>query len=326
MHARGVRLARGFGMEDLSSGLGDRGRYLFQGIAYMSKFTLSEATDIVAHYTSLETCCNHILPSGKMRFSPLGTTNDPYEFKKRLGNYSVNGDTSIARRPNVPEFDAVDEEYCKIVLNHFKVMCVTGSTHSQSDLKTKCYMHPRMWAQYGDEHRGVALIFNRSKLDNVVQKLPLETRSGDVTYVDEFELDDSNLVGIRAPQDCTGDIYRHLETFSNTIFFTKHADWESEDERRYVCIDRNETGFEFVKYGDALIAVVMGINADSAKYLPRIRNLTHNCPVFQCGWATRGELFVYRHHPDSKGGVVIENFHDGYGTEVEIQSWPADDR
>jgi len=293
----------------------------------MANFVLSKATGLVAHYTSLDVCCEHILPTAKLRFSPLQNTNDPYEFKKRLSHYYLVNDTSTPVGSDQISFDTVNERYLEIVQNHVKVLCVTGALQSKQMPKLRCYMRPRMWAQYGDNHLGAALLFDRTKLEASLNDSLPNAIFKDVNYVPKFEMNDSYKVRLTPSADISESIYNHLETYIDQIFATKNVDWESEDERRSILINRKTPGFEFVEYGDSLVAIVMGINADSVKYLPLIRGCDPELPIYQCGWATRGEIFTYRHHPESFGGLEVENFDDGHNSEeLVLWSWPADDR
>lgn len=288
-------------------------------------FNLGESSDIVAHYTSLEAICQHILPSGQMRFSPLIATNDPYEFKKRLSHVRFNDGTGSYDAYDKETYEKLDSEYSEIILNNVKVLCVTGSFCNRQANNLKCYLHPRMWAQYADNHDGAALIFDRSVLECQIEKYVPNVVMGDIEYVRNFSLNEENYVEITQPLDFKSSIYNHIEKYVGTILFNKHADWASEDERRFVWINSEKPGYEFVNYGDALKAIVLGINAKSAEYLPVIRNIVPELPVYQCAWATRGEYFVYRHHRDSIGGLVVENFEDGQaGTELVLRSWPSD--
>ena len=43
-----------------------------------------ENKSILCHYTSRVSALEYILPSRKIRFSPIRETNDPMEYKKRV--------------------------------------------------------------------------------------------------------------------------------------------------------------------------------------------------------------------------------------------------
>lgn len=290
----------------------------------MTKFNLGKSENLVAHYTSLDTCCDYILSSGKLRLSPLSNTNDPYEFKKRLAHVCF--DKKLERYktygPNI--YDRINEEYSDFVLNNVKILCVTGTSRDEDTDNLKCYLHPRMWAHYGDNHEGAALIFDRIELETQMRKSLPSLICRNIKYIRKFDLGHENFVEIESSSDFKENIYKHITKYIQEIFFHKHIDWASEDELRMLCINSKKQGFEFAEYGNALKAIVLGINAKSEVYLSKIRSLRADIPVYQCAWATRGEYFVYRHHPESCGGLVVENFDDGLvGTELELKAEPA---
>ena len=116
------------------------------------------------HYTSMDTAINYILYNKTLRFNPLANVNDPMESDPNYWAFSnlEKGDKSSTIQYQV-------SDYFK---NRIKVVCFSlddqsdwnSPEFSPLDYCARGHSKPRMWATYGDDHKGVCLIFDRERL------------------------------------------------------------------------------------------------------------------------------------------------------------------
>jgi len=226
--------------------------------------SISDATQWVYHYTSLKTALESLLPSGKLRLGPFSTVNDPRESKSWVFSLSC----PAGKTPEEEEFVHLQELATSMVKNNCKVLCT-----SQDDPRAvadgvdysfhRGYARPRMWAQYGDEHRGVCLVLDRNALnDQIGDHLRGRGRvySGPVEYAnwhaDEvlaFNLNYGDIVDGSLDAVLQAKVERHHRAY----FFTKAEDWSSEIEWRWV-VCGTDSKPEDVPLGGSLRAIVLG--------------------------------------------------------------------
>ena len=239
----------------------------------------------VGHYTSLEVACEHILPSGNIRFSPFQKTNDPRENKERVVSFDWSGDG-----PPPENWSDISNRAQHAILNCCQVFCGTlDAKENPHKLKTKlCFGHPRMWAQYGNSHRGICLVFDRDKLTDAIIGTPSSGKvyKGEVVYNDflnrELASDIDLDYDLFDPSDIECGIEEHIEKFQHGLFFRKDSDWASEDEYRWVIYRRAE-GYVYVPFGDALTSIVLGTDCPDV-YIPLIKDLSGGVPARRLCW------------------------------------------
>ena len=146
---------------------------------------LSDTSEYIYHYTSVDTLLKYILPQKRLRFSPLENTNDPEERKWHVScAVGEPGDDWS----DICIHDILNEISSGIARNA-RIICFsqddTGACGAWGGLYyTKGFARPRMWAQYGQNHTGVCLVFKR---DNVVSKFSKDFENeihyaGNVSY------------------------------------------------------------------------------------------------------------------------------------------------
>jgi hypothetical protein len=134
--------------------------------------------------------------------------------------------------------------------------------------------HPRMWAQYGDGHRGVCLALDQTELDRAVLLAAAERRvfSGPVEYYQSghgpscAEGDPYGITYLEDVQTSGLDavVEPHIARFHRELFLTKHLDWRDEWEFRWVVRSADDAPL-FVPISNAIRAVLVG----------------HDCPADQ---------------------------------------------
>lgn len=147
------------------------------------------------------------------------------------------------------------------------------------------YAHPRMWAQYADNHGGVCLAFDSAELDACVRDASGDRQvfSGSVEYHDTHHGPPTGAVdpyGIAYLEDVMrGGLAAIME-----LFFRKHIDWRDEWECRWVVRSTDDTPL-FVPMMRALRGVLIGHDC-SPPVLEHIVSVCsrHAIPVHRIYW------------------------------------------
>lgn len=230
---------------------------------------LIEQNGLVAHYTKKCTAIEHILPTQKIKFSSLQGTNDPYEFKADwLGDLEslVAGDDHEKNKEQCFEANQKYSEIVKVVKQKIKIFCATRNDREPF----LNYSKPRMWAQYGENHGGVCLLFSEEKLNSQIKKYQTayygEVETFAMNY-DEFyqrpEVINAISVSISPEHldlylENNEHLFEHIRK-QNVLDYLKrkHPDWKAENENRWLVFSKSADDF-LLDYGDALEAVVLG--------------------------------------------------------------------
>ena len=237
----------------------------------------------VYHYTKRETALEKILPTGKIMLNVLEKTNDPREYL----DWSITGiGGSDDMKPFWQALALVNENRKQKT----KVLCMTldDVQHRRLGLMRRGFARSRMWAQYGEAHKGMCLIFDKSALEAEIQRataVPENCYCRPVQYTDQdfgIELD-FNLMGeTEAAVQCGVDSY--IRGHIDRLFFTKLVDWRDEMEYRAMIYD-DKTGPLFAAIGSCLKGIVLGPEfpkADQAKV--REIGRQYHCKVGKLQW------------------------------------------
>jgi len=255
--------------------------------------------EYLCHYTTQKNA-KKIIKSMTLRFGKVCNSNDPIEMMDVRANLTtgnpwvlqVGGESECVR--------GAMESYMKIYLNKIlQVICFSkGRIKNIEDgvemnIKDNCiyaihndsisafserppYYLPRMWAQYGENHNGVCLIFNKRRLVNQVIK---QTQSAynfkhrDVVYDDlldslplrghMYEYHEYNAMHIKQ------FIQEFLEKYSNYYYFTKDIDWRDEQEYRFLLwnkIGNNNYDNKIIKINNKILTgVILGLQNDGSQ-------------------------------------------------------------
>jgi hypothetical protein len=216
--------------------------------------------DTLYHYTKAEAAVCWIMPHARLRLSRLGSSRDPFEYKFMFLDAVQWGSSSgLVDRSKEAELELDRVRRAEFRMVSFCRNAEAGPLE-QSGIRSLGCSKSRMWAQYGQDHEGVCLAFNRERL------LAAVTRSGmrgvsakDMSYgysdsaaariVDVTEVEK---MGVR--DWCVRHVQEHVDYF----FFTKDADYRDEDEFRIVTHADSEQGDVYLDIVDSLIGVVIG--------------------------------------------------------------------
>lgn len=237
----------------------------------------------VSHYTSLETIVFEIIPSNKIKFSTQENTNDPYEFKIDLG-------VVIAREPFDKEFYQKGMDFLE---HHVKVFSTSISSKQRISPKytplTDCsFGNVMMWAQYGNNHNGAVLLFDRSELEKEIKENFEKCFVDKVSYKNVSNINFS--VSHNNEKTFLDNIYSELEKDKENRFFSKQNEWSSEKEMRWVILNESKKGSEFINFKKSLKAIILGEKTKDkhVKVVSKLLKET-NIELYKLNWDNIGE-------------------------------------
>ncbi len=205
--------------------------------------------ELISHYTSAKTAINCILPKESLKFNELKNTNDPWEYKKNL--YVQLSENMLDVRDRFRMMDEITT-----YIENIKSISFTKDFPKE---KERCFCNQLMWSHYGDNHKGVCLIFDRDKLVKLIKK----TKNGvclsqpnQITYSLPKEKD--------YPINTNKNIQEFVIENSDDLIFTKNKAWNYEKEFRLVFLPNKDKfinrSFSIKNISDALAAIILGGN------------------------------------------------------------------
>lgn len=234
----------------------------------------------VAHYTKFETVVEYVIPTNTVKINSIKNMNDPYENKQ----YWFDSDSSGYGK-EIEQYHHI--KYLRSVL--FDSIKIFASTYyeeikNSTGLSGHVYCRPRMWAQYGNNHKGVCLIFNKEKLNSCFEKSSdiFKLYSDKVEYLEWLDIINQDLsIGFDEARTYIEDKNKFFEAlvrndFIKSKFFKKHYDWRDEHEYRWLVIS-NKTTDLYINFEDSLEAIVLGCDVKPV-YFPIFKE--YNVPVF----------------------------------------------
>lgn len=232
----------------------------------------------VYHYTSSKTSIDHILKYGTIRFSPFTKTNDPRETK--LWTFKIKDSVKIINNTDMPlkreiilniaKFNETNQKILNRIKEKYKLLCFTSDdTYQPRSPSLTSGFHrgwgkPRMWASYGENHKGVCLMFNKKQLFIAIGKnlKDYQIFSGPVNYTnDPFpenikEIDYETYINLGIDDAIVQKIDREIKSY----FFRKHLDWSTENEYRWIIKPMGDDSLEYVyiPIHNSLSAIICG--------------------------------------------------------------------
>jgi Protein of unknown function (DUF2971) len=196
---------------------------------------MSDATELLAHYTTAAVAMEHVIPAGKLRMSPNRHMRDPIENRYRQPGIPVPMEGPTPSRETLKGlWDQVTE-----VRDSCRVLSFTRDATDPDiagDTFGACWSRPRMWEQYGDVLRGVCLVFDQRRLESAIRNA---FASPDSMYPAAVEYARSGIAGSAADTLTDAKVYSHeperrhaVEAYVRVnyraFFFLKHDDFETE--------------------------------------------------------------------------------------------------
>lgn len=231
---------------------------------------VSDANRFIYHYTSLNTA-KRILNGLSLRMGVFQGTNDPKESKEWQFDL-------LSR--NHADFRGIDarklsSELSDSIKKHSRVLCFCkdgeGLTGSHlADVSLRGHFKARMWAQYGGNHTGACLVFDRGKLLERVRHDCGDAQllsSGAVTYRNRSVTAERDEYDYFIDYDALKTVgferywMLHAQRCHQRLFFEKALDWRDECEFRVVALLPKPREV-FVDIWDCLCGVFLGERCD----------------------------------------------------------------
>ncbi len=231
--------------------------------------------ELVYHYTKRETALELILPNRTIQFGSLGATNDPRETKE-WGFVVMDPPHHFTPDQFLEEMNALQNAANHIRQNEWWVLSLSrndldlvppGPSRPDFTHFKYGYAHPRMWAQYAQNHAGICLEFDGPALHEAILRAvqPEDTVFfGNINYADEWDIEsmkqrsmafqlsypDIHMLGIEHGLRC--HIHNHYKNF----FLEKTPDWKTESEFRWLV--NSPQGPIRADISNALTSVIVG--------------------------------------------------------------------
>jgi hypothetical protein len=239
--------------------------------------------ELLYQYTKSRVLLDHILKSNTLKFNLLENTNDPIENQKiQL--------VSIGSSCETGEEDFEDHFKQQLLLDHnknrLKIACFTIDNkkiikESNKPILGKGFAKSRMWSQYGDDHKGVCIIFNKYKIISKIKENKINFKEGNINYSDyNSSLRNASTFKLGTKVDSMNSL--------KDAYFTKYLDYKDESEFR-ILIDTCFAGEFFLPIKGCIEAVVIGEKCESAK-LQEIKNICESRRInaYSLGWSYSG--------------------------------------
>ncbi|MBS1977842.1 MAG: DUF2971 domain-containing protein [Bacteroidetes bacterium] len=230
-------------------------------------------TTSLYHYCKLATAIEYILPAKRLLLNQLGKTNDPRENK----DFVFAGLNISANEPfNLNEQNAL---ITRELRRDCKLLCLCKD-HSPFF----GYELSRMWALYGDNHKGICIEFdielfkkeNASKID-VANFREIKYYRLDVTQpIVHREVDYERVTRVGLAKYVREDFRPNNLEY---LFFTKNKEWESEQEVRLLYFS-DATENEYCSIAKSIRSIYLGVDFNH-QYLPAIKATCQSIPIYQ---------------------------------------------
>jgi hypothetical protein len=232
------------------------------------------------HYTRLATGLEFILPTKRIKLSPLTEMRDPRESGKWFNSMSEDADEEGGTERLTSLFHGLHA-----AKSRYKVLSLTedspGPAGDPSDEWTRGYAHPRLWEQYADRHRGICICFDKDALvETLRQQLDTDHslfRYQSVVYENErvvahFSM--RRIAELGGDEAATADLF---DSHADEFLFRKLRDWESEVEYRIV-VRANHEDPVYANIETAIRYVMLG-EAVHSSYVPAFRELCDSAGI-----------------------------------------------
>ena len=214
-----------------------------------------------------------------LRFSPIGTLNDPIE--NTLQTFFLDLDNRF-QEEQIQKYTrllkTLTKKYCD---NFIKVLSFTLSNDPESEtLMSQShmgYMRFSMWSQYADLGRGACIILDKNKIDkefsNLVRRENIFGKSGQIQYTEEYE----HGMAFRFMYDELNSLIAgynilkpKIQKYYKEYFFKKRKDWSNEYEYRYLIVSER---IQYLDITRSIVGIVFGYES-SNEFMSLVNNLS----------------------------------------------------
>ncbi|MGL1089214.1 DUF2971 domain-containing protein [Vibrio vulnificus] len=247
--------------------------------------------DALFHFTRKDTALEHILFKKSLRFGEFSGTNDPQEYKSKLTGAIGCGWENHHDQKIEEVISLID----KILREKSKFISFCQNDIVDDNLQSHGVLKSRMWAQYGENHRGICIVVSKTKLiEQLTTAFELNYRLnyGEIRY-EEPDLSRNipclDIDGMELDHFASYDVaINFVIKYINELLFTKQPDYKDEAEFRFVLTPKSLEHVSIPIYVDLLQCVHSIILGDAFPqvYKPTISQLAQELkiPVKKLHW------------------------------------------
>lgn len=213
-------------------------------------------SEFLYHFTTKEILIEHILPTLNLKLNFLKNTNDPKE-KLMSTKFAINK----VKFPG--EYLELYDRFQKMIDDEYRIACFS-SDYMFNSKRYSGFQLVRMWATYGDNHKGVCLVIDKQKFADENLK---DSKTTHLQKVDYYAEPSNKISKVSNNQIADIELDRIADFSYNRIFFTKHHDWRTENEIRF--LSKGNEGYCSIK--KSFVKIILGMDFDS-RYVPAITN------------------------------------------------------
>lgn len=243
------------------------------------------------HYTKLDTFLAYILPQEELRFSKMGTSKDPKEYKQFSNHIRYTTNSSEQRNFNL--FQDTLQEYKRNSL----FLCFSELENKGAEIFRYGYDRYRMWDQYGGGNGGICLGFSKDLLLNTFKQLEATYSNPEFRFFRE-KMKYKNIVRLsraeyvqRILKDYGNppSIKKYLddEEIRNFLFFTKDIDYDDENEYRLLILMQQSNCNISIQIRESLKEITFGDNLSISLrnyYMPILNQTFPNVSLYTMSW------------------------------------------
>lgn len=251
--------------------------------------------DTICHYSTIEIAVEKILFTNKLRFSSTNKVNDPFEYSDITIGYGGH----VSQDYSDEYIKEMNNQILSIMRNsiqkcqNYKIACFcrneeNAALHLHSYDKLG-FAKPRMWAQYGDSHKGCCIVFDKTKLEENIRQQDINLiKSSSIEYLNSYDLSRKYPYGDYTEFNEYGfdDYQEKMIEYVVNHFFRKHLDFCNENEYRIMIESVSED--QYVSLENTIKMIVISDRIDNF-FLEYLRNYAkiNQIPIIRIVWNRR---------------------------------------
>jgi hypothetical protein len=244
----------------------------------------------IYHYTQFDSA-EKILSNRNLLFNRLTEMNDPFEFMRYIHDVRYEDFLSSYGTIDFKESEKINrfkDNVNTIIKRQYRICSFCIDYEGSADNKYVPYMNKgfsrsRMWSQYGEDHKGVCLIFNREKMIETITKNYKDVFAQEIFYNDDLSesFDATKITGeVLEKSEPIEWVNKHIAKY----LFLKFEDYKNEHEYR-IAVHYAQNEDLFIDFNDEIEGVILGqeITPKHKEIIQRL-SVNFNFPVFKFHW------------------------------------------
>jgi hypothetical protein len=148
------------------------------------------------------------------------------------------------------------------------------------DAAARGYCRPQLWYRYADQYQGCCLVFGKREFDREFEKIGFRENRHGIKYC--TRLVPPKCLRLRSAESITDYFNQNIRKFC----FTKHADWKSEKEYRYLVKSIDDVS---IPIRDSLQDIYVGCRMDELQITAATEKIWLPIKVHQLSWNNSSE-------------------------------------